>query len=53
MMILICINSKKSINRDGWTYAAVKELALIRRPYLTIERPREAKAANEQRGYSV
>jgi hypothetical protein len=32
---------KTSIDRDGWTNAALKELALLRRPYLTIsERPR-------------
>jgi hypothetical protein len=31
---------KKTISHDGWTQAAVKELALIRRPYVTIERPR-------------
>ncbi len=32
---------KTSIDRDGWTSAAIQEFALIRRPYLTIdERPR-------------
>ena len=32
---------KTSIDRDGWTTTAIKEFALIRRPYLTIdERPR-------------
>lgn len=32
---------KTSIDRDGWTSTAIKEFALIRRPYLTIdERPR-------------
>ena len=32
---------KTSIDRDGWTSAVIQELALIRRPYLTLdERPR-------------
>jgi hypothetical protein len=30
---------KASIDLDGWTNAAVRELALIYRPYLTAERP--------------
>jgi hypothetical protein len=30
---------KASIDLDGWTNAAVRELVLIHRPYLTVQRP--------------